>query len=153
MMEKIGLKYGLLTAAGLIAYFLLMKLLGLTHIIELRFLNGVIMAVGVVLAIKAYKELVQGNISYFKGLVTGFITAVVGTVVFSAFMLIYVKTGGKELVEALSAERYFGDRIEETPGVVIFSVLMLEGVISGFMTSFIAMQWFKQRQHKVPGAP
>ncbi|WP_299761856.1 DUF4199 domain-containing protein [uncultured Pontibacter sp.] len=152
-MEKIGLKYGLLTAAALIGYFLLMKVLGLVHIIELRFLNGVIMAVGVVLAIKGYKQLKEGRISYFKGIGTGLITSVVGTVIFAAFMVIYVKTAGEDMVEMLSAERYFGERVESTPGVVIFSVLLLEGVISGFMIAFIAMQWFKQRQHKVPGAP
>lgn len=152
-MEKIGLKYGLLTAAALIAYFLLMKLLGLVHIIELRFLNGLIMAVGVVLAIRAFKIAMDGQISYFKGLGTGLITSVVGTVVFAAFMVIYVKTAGEGMVEMLSAEQYFGERVEATPGVVIFSVLLLEGVISGFMIAFIAMQWFKQRQHKVPGAP
>ncbi|MHC2991962.1 membrane protein, partial [Pontibacter sp. HJ8] len=51
-MEKIGLKYGIFTALSLIAYFLLMKLIGLERIIELRFLNGVIMAIGVTLAIR-----------------------------------------------------------------------------------------------------
>ncbi|MCX2741488.1 DUF4199 domain-containing protein [Pontibacter anaerobius] len=152
-MEKIGLKYGLLTAAALIIYFFLMKLLGLVHVIELRFLNGLIMAVGVVLAIRAYRLVMDGQISYFKGLGTGIITAVVGTVIFAAFMVVYVKTGGESLIEMLSAERYFGERVEATPGVVIFSVLFLEGIISGVMISFIAMQWFKQRQHKVPGAP
>ncbi|WP_276499722.1 DUF4199 domain-containing protein [Pontibacter litorisediminis] len=152
-MEKIGLKYGLLTAAALIAYFFLMKLLGMVHIIELRFLNGIIMAVGIVLALKAYKQLNNGQISYFKGLGTGLITAVVGTVVFAAAILVYVKTVGNSLVEMLSADRYFGERIVETPGIVIFSVLLLEGVISGFMITFIAMQWFKQREHKIPGAP
>ncbi|WP_266205221.1 DUF4199 domain-containing protein [Pontibacter kalidii] len=152
-MEKIGLKYGLLTAAALIVYFFLMQLLGLVHIIELRFLNGLIMAAGVVLAIRAYKKVMEGNIPYFKGLGTGLITAVVGTVVFAAFMVVYVKTAGHSMIEMLSAERYFGERVESTPGVVIFSVLLLEGVISGFMFAFIAMQWFKQRQHKVPGAP
>ncbi|GAB3815574.1 DUF4199 domain-containing protein [Pontibacter rugosus] len=150
-MEKIGLKYGLLTAVALIAYFLLMHLLGLTHIVELRFLNGVILAVGVVLAIKGYKAVVDGNISYFKGLGTGVITSVISTVIFAAFMIIYTQIGGDELVETLTAERYFGQRIEATPGIVIFTVLMIEGLISGFMISFIAMQFFKQRQHKFPG--
>jgi len=152
-MEKTGLKYGLLTAVALLVYFFLMKLLGLVRIIELRFLNGIIMAIGITLAIKAYKQMVHGNISYFKGLATGLITSVVATVVFAALMVFYVKTAGHSLVEMLSSERYFGEQIESTPGVVIFSVLLLEGVISGFMISFIAMQWFKKRQHKVPGAP
>lgn len=152
-MEKIGLKYGLITAAGLIVYFFLMKLLGLVHIVELRFLNGLIMAVGVVLAIRAHKILLQGNLPYFRGFGTGIIAAVVATVIFASFMVIYAKVGGGAFVEMLSAERYFGERVASTPGVVIFSVLMIEGIISGVMISFIAMQYFKQREHKVPGAP
>ncbi|GAA4445646.1 hypothetical protein GCM10023188_49150 [Pontibacter saemangeumensis] len=152
-MEKIGLKYGLLTAAGLVAYFLLMKLVGLMHVVELRFLNGIIMAVGVALAIKACKNVLGGEFSYFRGIGTGMITAVVGTVLFASFMVIYAKMAGGELIEMLSAERYFGERVESTPGIVIFSVLLLEGIISGFMISFIAMQYFKRRDHKTPNSP
>ncbi|MEJ8801945.1 DUF4199 domain-containing protein [Pontibacter sp. H249] len=152
-MEKIGLKYGLLTAAGLIGYFLLMSLLGLVHIIELRFLNGLIMAVGVSMAIRAYKIKKEGNIGYFSGFGVGTLTAIVSTTLFAALMLLYIKLAGDSLVEVLSAERYFGDRVQSTPGIVVFSVLMLEGVISGVLISFIAMQYFKQKSHKVPGSP
>ena len=147
------MKYGLLTAAALMAYFLLMKLIGLTHVVELRFLNGIIMAVGVVLAIRAFKNVSKNEFGYFKGIGTGMITAVVGTVLFAAFIIIYAKMGGGELIEMLSAERYFGERVESTPGIVIFSVLFLEGIISGFMISFIAMQYFKRRDHKIPNSP
>ncbi|MHA6248441.1 DUF4199 domain-containing protein [Pontibacter sp. CAU 1760] len=152
-MEKIGLKYGLLTAAGFIAYFLLMKLVGLAHVVELRFLNGLIMAVGVVLAIKGLKKVSGGEVGYFKGLGTGMITAAVSTVLFATFMVVYAKLANGEMLEVLSAEDYFGQRIKSTPGIVIFSVLMLEGVISGFMISFIAMQYFKRRDYKVPNSP
>ncbi|MFD2999277.1 DUF4199 domain-containing protein [Pontibacter toksunensis] len=152
-MEKIGLKYGLLTAAGLILYFFLMKLLGLIHITELRFLNGVIMAIGVVMAIRSYKIVSAGEIGYFKGLGTGVITAVVGTVLFASFMVAYVTIAGAEMIEMLTSERYFGERVESTPGVVIFSVLMLEGLISGFLISFIAMQYFKRDDFKSPNSP
>lgn len=152
-MEKVGLKYGLFTAAGLAAYFLLMDLLGFSHILELRLFNGVIMAIGVVMAIKAYKTRVQGDIGYFKGIGVGMIAAIVATVLFSSFMLIYIKAFDTGLLEVLSAERYFGERMSITPGIIVFSVLMLEGVISGFMIAFISMQWFKKRDHKVPGSP
>ncbi|GAB3196048.1 hypothetical protein ABID22_001703 [Pontibacter aydingkolensis] len=152
-MEKIGLKYGLLTAAGLIAYFLLMRLVGLTHIVELRFLNGIIMAIGITMAIRALKIKEKGNIGYFSGIACGTITAIVGTTIFAALMLVYLKIGGQSLVEVLSADRYFGEHVQSTPGVVVFSVLMLEGVISGVLISFIAMQYFKQKDHKVPNSP
>ncbi|WP_347159049.1 DUF4199 domain-containing protein [Pontibacter chitinilyticus] len=152
-MEKIGLKYGILTAAGLILYFLLMDLLGLTHIVELRFLNGIIMALGVTLAIRALKIMNQGRLGYFKGLGTGAITAVSGSVLFAVFMILYIKIGDGEFLRALSVDNYFGQRLTTTPGLVIFIVVMLEGVISGLMVSFIAMQYFKTKDNKVPGSP
>ncbi|PRY11924.1 uncharacterized protein DUF4199 [Pontibacter ummariensis] len=147
-MELTGLKYGMLTAVGLILYFLLMSLLGLLNVVELRFLNGLILAVGVVLAIRNYKQRVHGEIHYFKGLGTGVITAVAGTVLFAVFVLVYVKIGGEGLLNTLSAEDYLGERVETTPGLAIFTVLMLEGLISGFMIAFIAMQFFKRRERK-----
>ncbi|MBF8962184.1 DUF4199 domain-containing protein [Pontibacter sp. FD36] len=152
-MEKIGLKYGLFTALGLIVYFLLMKLVGLEQVIELRFLNGVIMAIGVTMAIRAYKISRQGNIGYFSGLGTGIITSALATVLFAVFMVIYIKAFDDALLNVLAGEQFFGGRMAITPGIVIFMVLMLEGVISGFMVAFIAMQWFKRRDHKVPGSP
>ncbi|QCR21667.1 DUF4199 domain-containing protein [Pontibacter sp. SGAir0037] len=152
-MEKIGLKYGLLVAVALIVYFLLMRLIGVEDTIELRFLNAVIMAIGVVMAIKAYKTVRNGDIQYFKGIGTGVLTAVVATVIFAVFMLIYIKAFDDRLLEVLTAESLFGERMTITPGVVVFIVLMLEGVISGFFISFIAMQWFKKPQHKVPNSP
>lgn len=152
-MEKVGLKYGIFTAAGLIVYFLVMALIGLEDIVELRFLNIVIMAIGVVIAIRSYKQLVDGNIRYFRGLGVGFITASVATLLFAVFMLVYIKTFDHSLLEVLTADEYFGERMMVTPGVVIFMVLVVEGLISGYFLSFIAMQYFKRRDHKVPGSP
>lgn len=152
-MEKVGIKYGLLTTAALVIYFIIMDLLNLTHYTTLHFLNGIIMAIGIVMAIRAYKRSMRGTISYFKGLGTGIITAVVGTVLFAVFVVLYVSIGNGELLNSLSVEPYFGERVITTPGIVIFSVLMLEGIISGAMISFIVMQYFKRDDHKVPGSP
>ncbi|WP_162426221.1 hypothetical protein [Pontibacter pudoricolor] len=55
-MEKIALKYGLLTAIGLIGYFFIMKAIGLSHIVELRFLNSVILTIGIVMALRGFKR-------------------------------------------------------------------------------------------------
>jgi hypothetical protein len=152
-MEKIGIKYGLFTALGLVVYFLLMKLLGLSHIVELRFLNALILTLGIVFAIKNFKKMKNGNIGYFQGLGTAFLTALVATTLFASFMLLYIKAFDDNLIEVLSANNLFGERMTATPGLVIFIVLMLEGMISGFMIGFIAMQYFKRRDHKVPGSP
>ncbi|NDK55428.1 DUF4199 domain-containing protein [Pontibacter fetidus] len=152
-MEKIGLKYGLLTAAGLIGYFLIMRLLGLVHILEFRFLNSVIMAIGIVLALRAFKRAKHGNIGYLSGLGAAFLTALVGTLIFSVFMLVYIKAFDDALLKVLTSNRMVGEQVANTPGLVIFMVLMMEGVISGAMIGFIAMQFFKREDHTVPNSP
>lgn len=149
-MEKIGLKYGFFTALGLIAYFLLMMLFGLEKVLELRFFNAVIIAAGICLGIRGYKISVGGNLHYLKGIGTGLLTAMVASALFAVFMLVYTKTAGGDLVEAIAADNLFGDRMEATPGVVIFMVLMVEGIFSGFIISFVAMQWFKKPNHEYP---
>lgn len=152
-MEKLSLKYGLFTAIALIVYFLVMKMIGLVHILELRFFNAVILAVGIVMALRAYKKYKQGNIPYLGGLGVAFLTALACTLIFAVFMLVYIKGFDDSLVEVISAERMFGERVASTPGIVIFMVLMLEGVISGAMIGFIAMQFFKRPDHTIPNSP
>lgn len=152
-MEKIGIKYGLLTALGLVLYFLLMKVVGLVHIVELRFLNAIILTTGIILAIKALKNMKQGKMKYLQGIGVAYITALVATILFASFMALYIKTFDDNLLEVLTAEDLFGERMSVTPGLVVFIVLMLEGMISGFMIGFIAMQWFKSPDHKVAGSP
>ena len=152
-MEKIGLKYGLLTAAGLIGYFLIMNLIGLSHILEFRFLNGLIMAIGIVLALRAFKKKKQGNIGYLSGLGAAFMTGLFATLIFASFMLLYIKAFDESLLAVLTSNQMVGERVASTPGLVIFMVLMLEGVISGAMIGFIAMQFFKRADHTVPNSP
>ncbi len=152
-MEKIGLKYGLFTAIGLIAYFLLMTLIGMAHIVELRFLNALIMTVGIIVALRAHRRSKRGDIGYLSGLGTAFLTSLVATLLFATFMLVYIKTFDENLLKVLTDNRLVGERVASTPGLVIFMVLMLEGVISGAMIGFIAMQFFKRPDHTVPNSP
>lgn len=152
-MERIGIKYGLLTALGLVLYFLLMKVIGLVHVVELRFLNAIILTIGIIMAIKALKNVKQGKMKYLQGIGVAYITALVATVLFAIFMVVYIKAFDDKLLEVLTAENLFGERMSITPGLVIFIVLMLEGMISGVMIGFIAMQWFKSPDHKLPGSP
>ncbi|MGQ0828751.1 MAG: hypothetical protein ACT4ON_10185 [Bacteroidota bacterium] len=55
-LEKIGFTTGLITSVVLIGYFMIMKLLGFAHILELRFFNGIILAIGVCYGIYKYNR-------------------------------------------------------------------------------------------------
>ena len=148
-MERTGLKYGVLTAAGLILYFLAMKVMGLAHLVELRFLNGLIMGVGVSVAIWQFKKSVNGAINYLEGLGVGFITAGIASFLFAVFMVLYVTLLDKQFMQTLLSDHTIGSKITLVPLLVVFGVIILEGVISGFMLAFIAMQFYKRADHTV----
>ena len=67
--DRIPEKYGLRIAAGLILYFIIMKAAGLSHHIELRLLNLVILTAGVYAALKKFKETHTERLNYFRGLI------------------------------------------------------------------------------------
>jgi len=139
--EKVGIRYGLFLAGGLIAYFLLMQLLGLADILELRFLNLFILIAAVVGALKYYKKHSNHLMTYFKGIGVGVFTSMVGAVIFALFMGVYLGVIAPGFYETIRSEApTYASQI--TPVTVSF-VILLEGVISGFMTTFIAMQWYK----------
>ena len=65
--EALAIRYGLYITAGLIAYFLLMKLLGLVLVVELRALNLLFLLTGIILALRAFKR--QHGLFYLPHLV------------------------------------------------------------------------------------
>lgn len=140
-----GIGYGLFTAVALVAYFLLMSLFNLHRIVELRFLNGIIVTIGICWAIYSYKKQGNGSIPYLEGLGLGFTTAAVAAFLFAIFMVLYVTVINNEFMTTLRANQFFGEGLSV---IVVFAVIMLEGIVSGAMVAFIAMQYFKNEEHK-----
>ncbi len=139
--EKVGFRYGLFLAGGLIGYFLLMQLLGLADILELRFLNLFILIAAVVGALKYYKKHCNTMMTYFKGMGVGIFTSMVGAVIFAFFMGVYLGVVAPGFYETIRNE--WPAYATQLSPVTISFVVLLEGAISGFMTTFIAMQWYK----------
>lgn len=139
--EKVGIKYGLFLAGGLVAYFLLMKLLGLEDILELRFLNIFILIAAVVGAIKFYKKNCSTLMTYFKGIGVGVFTSMVGAVIFALFMGLYLGILDPSFLENIKSE-WSAYAAHINPFTISF-IIVLEGTISGFFTTFIAMQYYK----------
>ena len=65
--NRIPESYGLRIAAGLIAYFVIMKVINLGHHVELRLLNLVILTAGIYLALKKFKITHTDRLNYFRG--------------------------------------------------------------------------------------
>src|SRR4051812_23269972 len=62
---NISIRHGFLTFCSLVAYFFIMKFLGLIDHQELRALNGVIIFIGVIAAISKMKKSNKHHLNYF----------------------------------------------------------------------------------------
>lgn len=135
--SRIPESYGLKIAAGLIAYFLLMKLTGLAHHVELRLLNLLILLAGVYFALKKLRETQHSRLNYFRALITGFTTATIGSVAFAIFLFIYMKLDSSMMQAIIEGEpmgRYLN------PYIAAF-IVALEGVFSGLLVTFVLLNY------------
>ena len=140
----VSLKYGVFIAIFYIVYTLLMQALGFTKIVELRFINGIFLAVGVFMAIREYKLSQNGVIKYFSGFGIGFLVGAIGSFIFALFMVLWVKIIDDSLLETIRTSEYFAPNLSEW---MMFMTIMVEGMWPGFILGFIAMQWFKRPDH------
>lgn len=139
-LQKHIFKSGLLTTAGLIVYFLLMRTLGLAEITELRVLNALIMFTGIFLTIKGFRnDNFDADFGYLSGIAVGFFTGIVIAISFSFFVGIYVAVDPMFLA-AIVAENPQKEFLNPmTASMVIF----IEAIASGFLFSYGSMQWLK----------
>lgn len=138
---NISLIYGLLTAGGLIAYFFVMKLLGLLQIIELRAFNFVILSTGIFLAVRNYSTLSEsGKSDYFKGLGVGIRVTFYAVALFCIFLLVYLMADPQTMMNIKQASP-FSEYVN--PGTAT-GVVLVEGLSSGFVVAFSLMQYFKR---------
>lgn len=135
--NRIPENYGLRIAAGLILYFLLMKLLGLSHHVELRLVNLVILTAGIYMALKKFKLTHTDHLNYFRGFIMGVATAGIGSLLFGVFLFIYMKldtTMMQSIVDNEPMGRYLN------PYMSAF-IVMLEGFFSGLLVTFVLLNW------------
>ncbi|MBK7652121.1 MAG: DUF4199 domain-containing protein [Flammeovirgaceae bacterium] len=135
--NRIPESYGLKTAGGLIAYFLLMSVLGLGHHHDLRYLNVFIQVVGIYFALKKFKKAHGGHMNYFRGLVTGVATGAIASAVLAIFLFVYMSINTAFMQGVIDNEpmgRYLN------PYISSFAVA-LEGFFSGFLFTFIIINY------------
>lgn len=135
--NRIPENYGLKIASGLIAFFLIMKVAGLAHIYELRFLNVIIQVGGIYFALKKFRETHDQHMNYFRALVTGVATGAVSSVIFALFLFIYLSVDPGFMQDIITNEpmgRYLN------PYITSFMVA-LEGLFSGLLFTFIIINY------------
>ena len=137
--ESRSLRYGVLTTAALIAYFLIMKAVGLVHNFELRAFNAIIMFTGVFLSIRSFKKWKGNNFQFLKGAGVGLMTSLIVAVLFTIFITAYVGLNPDFLAEIKRTEPQ-GVHLNEW---AIAIILFIEAAASGFLFTYMSMQWLK----------
>lgn len=135
--SRIPENYGIKIAGGLIAFFLVMKLVGLAHHYELRFLNVFFQVGGIYFALKKFKETHDEHMNYFRALVTGVATGAISSVLFALFLFIYMSLDTSFMQGVVDNEpmgRYLN------PYITAFMVA-LEGLFSGLLFTFIIINY------------
>ncbi|WP_157781086.1 DUF4199 domain-containing protein [Hymenobacter sedentarius] len=145
--ENNGFRMGAYTAAALVVYTGIAMLAGFLDKIEAGSLDLVIIAAGVVMAIKRFKRARGNRMSYLQGFGTGIITGLVASVLLAAFFWLMggVSKGVMNSVQRIQARDLFGADL----GVLIGGLgIILMGTMTGVITSLIAMQYFKSPDHQ-----
>lgn len=143
---SVAFKYSLFIAITLIAYFLLLRLFSLHENPWLRLFNGVAMAAGIYYAIKYYKLSVVEGFSYVNGFKTGLLTGFIATLLFTAFMAIYMFHLDPSFTEKLLGEWF--ENFDEGAGLLIF-IILVEGLASTVVLTLTFMQLFKKSYNMV----
>ena len=144
--NRIAENYGLKIAAGLILYFMAMKLLNLSHHVELRFMNLAILTAGVYFALKHFKKTHEDSLNYFRGLITGVATAGIGSLLFGLFLFVYMQMDAG-LMESIRQNEPMGRYLN--PYISAF-IVVLEGFFSGFLVTFVLLNWINTDEVNVP---
>jgi Protein of unknown function (DUF4199) len=135
--NRIPENYGIKIAAGLILYFLVMKLAGLGHHVELRLLNLFILVAGIYYGLKKFKETHEDHLNYFRGLVTGVAIGAVGSVIFAFFLFVWMKLD-EGMMQAIVENEPMGRYLNAYMAAFIVA---LEGVFSGLLVTFVLINW------------
>ena len=126
---------GILIFLGIAIYFLLMSVLGLSHVFYLRLLNGVFVFYGVKRTLEM--NIKEGQASFVLNAVSGMTTSIVGVSLSVLALLIYsYAKGGDAYVASLSESLLFGGN----PSVPTYCIcLMFEGIASSVVITLLLM--------------
>jgi hypothetical protein len=133
-------RFGLVTSAVLIAYFLVLAMFDKQTNPVYSFLNAGITTFGIYEAIRVFK-LEQGALfNYTKGFSTGLVTGITATLVFTFFFLFYSTEVNQEFLPELLKSLQGGFDVNN--GMVTFIVAIM-GLATTVIGTLTVMQLFK----------
>lgn len=145
-MKKISIsfRFGLVTSAVLIAYFLVLALFNLHTNPFYSLFNAVITGFGVYEVVRLRKLQDINTFSYGEGFKTGIFTGFIATLIFTGFFLIYateINTGYlPELTNSMNGN------FNINAGLITFIVAVM-GLATTLISALVVMQRFKISQN------
>lgn len=142
-MKKISLpvRFGLVTSAVLIAYFLVLALVDKHTNPAFSFVNTIITGFGIYEAVRLSKFENLENFTYGEGFKTGIITGFVATIFFTVFFLFYTTEINNGFLPELLQKIKGGFKADI--GMVTFVVAVM-GLATTVVSSLTVMQLFKK---------
>ena len=139
------IRFGIVTSAILIAYFLILSLMGKHTNVFYSLFNGVITGFGIYETIK-YTKLRQGKgFSYGNGFTAGITTGFIASLLFTIFFALYSTELNGTFLDELS--KAWSKDYKNFQGIVFFTV-----TIMGFATTLVLtlsfMQLFKSSNNQ-----
>ena len=137
MVNKIVLKYGLLLFVGLLSYFAIMQVFGLSQNYDFRVLNAIIQTTMIYLAVRKYAKEYRSDFNYLSGTLVGISTTVVGVLPFAIFQMINL-VASPALLEHIQANApVVGPYLSPfTAGLIV----LVEGLAVGLVLSYLTMR-------------
>src|SRR5688572_16994121 len=145
-LEKTGGWYGFLNGIFLIIYAVLLRLLNLVDIPLLRVGFIFISLIFICLAISSLKQGRGGKIIYLSGLGVGAVTSIVASIMFGVFTILNIQFFNSRIMDVLRSENIIAEHLTISS---VCMVITMFGIVGGVIGSFIAMQYFKNPDHKV----
>ena len=139
--STIPVRYGVLIAIGLIAYFLILSLVGVQTNPIFSIGNGIIVAFGLYKAMKDYKKEKKKDFDYQKGFTVGLFTGFNATIIFTIFFAIYVTNINVNFLPEMLAN--WSSHYHVGVGIVVF-VAAIMGFATTFVLTLSFMQLFKE---------
>ncbi|MBS9462455.1 DUF4199 domain-containing protein [Flagellimonas sp. 389] len=141
-MKKLTLpiRFGIVTSASLIAYFLILSLLGKHTNVFYSLFNGFITGFGIYETIKYTKLRLGKDFSYGKGFTAGITTGFIATLLFTIFFALYSTELNSKFLNELSA--VWAKDYANFEGIVFFTVAIM-GFATALVLTLSFMQLFK----------
>ncbi|MCA6079026.1 DUF4199 domain-containing protein [Fulvivirga sedimenti] len=144
--ESVARRSAFLLALALIVYFLIIRFVGLAENQTLRLVNFAILAVGVFLSVRRFRDKSDDRFTYIRGLLAGTFTAVLASALFGVFIWAYLLFLDPGFMADLKANAPFGPYLNP---YIIAATLWIEGIFAGMVFSFLSMMMLTNNDENI----